>query len=100
MAPWDQFLTILRAELDPEIAGRIEARIRAELGGLRLTIPDVHRVVITDEELRRTLREHRWNVDATAQATGLHRVTIYRRLAAKKPPRREEDGYSGGRLVR
>lgn len=99
MASWEILQNILRAEAGAEIAARIESRLRAELGGLRITIPALHQARVTDEQLRRTLREKGWNVDAAAKALGIHRTTVYRRLEPKRAPKRA-DGYFAGRLVR
>lgn len=77
---WTAFLDLIAAESGPEMAARIRERAERELPGLRFTIPRRPSATVTDEELRRALRENRWNVDATAALLGLSRSAIYRRL--------------------
>ena len=90
MSDWQAVCAILRTEA-PEQATRIEARLIAELPGLRLTIPS--RISVTRAEAHKLVRETGGDVDKAAKQAGLSRSTMYRRLRA--PSRQEQ-----GRLVR
>ena len=93
---WQAVCAILRAEA-PDQASAIEARLIAELPGLRLTIPT--RPFVTRAEAHKAVRQNGGNVDKAAKDVGLSRSSMYRRL--RPEPRRQDHGPQlAGRLVR
>jgi len=74
---WDDLTRVLKAELGEDANALCDA-IRYQLPGVRITVPC--RPAPSEAEIRRVLREHRWNVDSAARALGVHRSTIYRKL--------------------
>jgi phytoene dehydrogenase-like protein len=96
MSDWLAVVAIFRDEA-PEAAERIEARLRRELPGLRVTIPA--RVVLTRAEAHKLVRENGGNVGKAAKRAGLSLTTMYRRLRAE-PNRWDPGPRMSGRLVR
>ena len=90
MNDWQAVVAILRTEA-PDQASAIEARLIAELPGLRLTIPT--RPYVSRAEAHKAVRQANGNVDKAAKDVGLSRSSMYRRL---RPAPRQDPG----RLVR
>lgn len=98
---WRALIELLRAELPAE-AERVEKRILSELSGVRLSIPGRPRPVVTDRDIDAALAKYGYNIDRTADALGVHKATLYRRLNARRrpDPQPAQPGVYRGRLIR
>jgi transcriptional regulator of acetoin/glycerol metabolism len=92
---WQAMILILRAEV-PDHAAVIEAKIRAELSGCRISIPPIDRPTVTTDDIRREVRRSGGNVTAAAQRLGISVSTCYRHL---RPPQRQQHRDDGPRLL-
>lgn len=82
MMGWTALLGLIRSEVGPEAAARIEARCRREIQGLRVTVPS--RPHPTDADVQSAMRQAGFNVSKAAKVLGVAKVTLYRRLARPK----------------
>jgi two-component system nitrogen regulation response regulator GlnG len=91
------------AELSEKLASRLDAGSRAAAAPVTATPaaaegkppppppPRREPSEISDEEIREVLRAHRWEVKAAADALGMARNTLYKRIRASKLMREGKD---------
>lgn len=76
---WSAVVELLRGELGPEIAGRVDQIVRRAFRGTRLTIPS--RVEVTTEA---AVSAAPGRPQEAARKLGVHPSTVYRMLRAKR----------------
>ena len=72
---WSALLALIVEEAGPELAARIEARARREMGGMRLTVMQKPALTVAQIDAVAPGRPKE-----AAKAFGVHPVTIYRAL--------------------
>lgn len=100
---YETLCEILARELPPEAAERVLAALRAELGGLRITIPQPSSNKVTWRQIEEALAANGHNVKKAAKMLGVNPATVYRAMQAKrneKPRRLFVQPRPTSRLVR
>ena len=75
---WADLVAIIKAECPPDLAATVERRILADLGGVRLTVPQ--RPAVTATEIQAAMHACGWKAEKAAKALGMNKGTLYRRL--------------------